>query len=479
MPGEAYVFGGYFDSASGYFDGLEVTGQRLDLLTQADLTALSDLAAVLSRLSAVDPTLGAAARLQFGTLDGTDPDPETPGNPDCATRTSMPVDVATGNKLLFEADFRAAGEFPLYLKRTYNKAWPGIGIFGRKWSSNFDYKLSFEYEAGSRICYREPGFEPECPEGVVTGVKAWGPDGAGYTFEQISATRWEDTKPTSIAWLERLPDGRWALHTERHTVETYDNTGVIQSIVNDHGVGWTFEYAYPFILQRVRHSSGRVVSFTWQDGRVKTVTDPAGNVFTYNYTSLQYRPTDLTLDRAWFLTSVVYPSVPQVVRTYHWDNETATGDFTTQAIAGISVNGVRISEYSYYGTTIKRAGVASSGYVGGVDRSTFVYDVNADGTAYTTVTNALGAVARYDFVKINDVKKVRKISRSGVTNCPNAQSDFTYDANGFVDMQTDWKGVQTDLDYNAKGQLQKMTLAANQPSQRRIKRCAANHLMRT
>jgi RHS repeat-associated protein len=394
-----------------------------------------------------------------GTLETTtDPDSDKPGDPDC--QTSMPVDVATGNKVKEEVDFLSRGEFALQLTRYYNKAWNGSGIFGRKWISSFDFKLGFEY--GSRNCTREPGQPRACefPNEPITKVVAWRQDGSGYSFTFNSQRgRWEDSKASPIAWLEQQQAGNWVLHSEHHTTETYNSDGIVQSVVNDYGVGWTFEYDDPYMLKAVRHSSGRAVVFTWEAGRIKTVTDPAGSVFTYGYTSYyRYDPVTATGPLASYLTAVTYPGTPAVTRTYSYDTYGANGDITREGLLGISVNGVRYTDYAYDGAKVRY-----SGFVDGSERTSFAY-----GADWTELTNAKGAKARYDFTTIasTGARKVVKISRSGVSNCASAVSDITYDANGFVDQERDWNRNLTDSDYNPKGQLVQKILAKGTPQQR-------------
>ncbi|MGO4775622.1 DUF6531 domain-containing protein, partial [Lysobacter sp. 2RAB21] len=54
-----------------------------------------------------------------------------------------PIIISTGNKIEPEGDFSSSGEMPLALARTYNHYWSGVGLFGKNWVSNFDYKLTF------------------------------------------------------------------------------------------------------------------------------------------------------------------------------------------------------------------------------------------------------------------------------------------------------------------------------------------------
>src|SRR5690606_248606 len=67
-----------------------------------------------------------------------------------------PIYPSTGNKVETELDFSSSGEAGLFLSRTYNHYWQGVGLFGRFWISNFDYKLTFGTTA-INACYPRQG----------------------------------------------------------------------------------------------------------------------------------------------------------------------------------------------------------------------------------------------------------------------------------------------------------------------------------
>src|SRR5262249_15588620 len=155
----------------------------------------------------------------------------------------------------------------------------------------FDYGLRFEY-SDSSFCENFPNdYASACSTANLSSVRTRRPDGALYSFTWDAANnRWKDNKPTSINYIVQLGNGNWELHTEGGSVEPYKPPGVMESIINEHGVSWTFNYA-PSAggLQSVTHSSGRSVQFTWewssqsQRYRVHAVTDPSGQIYTYSY----------------------------------------------------------------------------------------------------------------------------------------------------------------------------------------------------
>lgn len=399
--------------------------------------------AVRERLEAQrrSPALGP---VQIATLA----DVQFEGVPSCndpgSPVTSQPVVVTTGNKVQREVDFAAFGQAPLSLARTYNKSWDGQGIFGRKWTSTFDYKLGFLYYDGvsTKQCIRTPD-STACFPINVQEIYVHRGDGARYTFRRRDPQdpMFIDSKPDSIATLRQVGNN-WVLRTEEHTVETFNESGLPISVLDETGAGWTFAFdaATGSFLQSVSHTSGRSVSFTWTNNKVASVTDTAGNVYGYGYNGD-------------FLTSVTYPGGTGS-RTYHYENASLPG-----ALTGVSVNGARYSTYSYYSD----GRVRESGLAGGVDKSTFVYGSNS-----TTVTNARGATAVYSYmIDSSNRKRVTGVSRSGVSNCPNASATIAYDANGFIDYEDDWNGNRTDYTYNARGQLRERISAKNTGSERR------------
>lgn len=362
------------------------------------------------------------------------PDDAEEGYPGCSAVgvpvTGQPVVITTGNKILPERDFASAGQAGLRLTRTYNRAWTGPGLFGPNWPSTFDFKLSFTYSDGasSKVCLVTPG-SPSCFPTNISEIKVMRGDGAGYTFipDAGSFVRFVDTKPEHIATLE-FDGSNWVLRTEERTVETFNASGLPLSVIDESGIGWTFEYEGQNYLKRVVHSSGQDVRLTWIGNKVQTVTDPSGAIYTYSYNATGR------------LSGVTYPGTTGS-RTYHYEKPSMP-----EALTGFSADGVRVTNYDYYTT----GRVKESGLVGGVEKSTFAY-----GTFTTTVTNAKGARSLYTYARDSrHRRKVTSIDRSGVTDCPIASAETSYDDNGFVDYELDWNGNKTDYTYNAKGQIE-------------------------
>lgn len=101
------------------------------------------------------PNIGHVSLSDRNANAGTNTDCDDPAKP--VSVTGNPVVFSTGNKIEPEVDFVSAGAMALSLKRTYNYYWNGIGIFGRRWLSDYDYKLLFTTDDPTSSCYPRPG----------------------------------------------------------------------------------------------------------------------------------------------------------------------------------------------------------------------------------------------------------------------------------------------------------------------------------
>lgn len=347
---------------------------------------------------------------------------------------------ATGNKVEFELDFRSFGEMPLYLERSYSHYSNAIGIFGRHWRTNFDYKLSFDSDLVSSKCYPEPGNLNACspiPTQPIT-IYAHRPDGRiiKFNWDSASGTWWED-KASPIAKIVKNANGTYTHTTEDNETETYSNIGYVQKVQNEAGISWTFTYTN-YYLTKVQHSSGRSINFAWSGNKLISATDPTGNVYSYTYLNNRFG-TNLHL-----LSTVTRPGSPATNTTYHYEDSRYLGGLT-----GKSINGVRYSTFAY--DSAKRA--ILSKHAGDVDKYQFAYTGAGSNVQTATITNPLGKQTTYAF----SGGKITSVTGAASTYCVGSYKETTYDANGYPDLQADFEDGLTDYDYNAKGQLVKET----------------------
>lgn len=368
------------------------------------------------------------------------PDPGVEGAPSsCAAdadggATPDPVLIKSGNKFKVEVDWAGdQAEMPLNITRTYNRSWTGQGVFGTNWPSVFDYKLAFYIDTqrfGDAIPVNTPVPSPNGAASGLTRIYVDRPDGSRFTFTyKPIRQRWEDTKPESVAWLVRKATNLWELHNEDQSVETYNDNGHVLSVKNQFGIGWTFAYLSSYRVDTVTHTSGRILKFTWGSSpRVDAIADPAGGVYGYSYTS-----------QGGMLSTLTKPGVDRSGKalqtwTYHYED----GDRVS--LTGISTDAGRYSTYSYYpNKRVKESGLSEN-----VRKLSFTYGTGgtaATPTSFTEITNTRNAVTRYEFEQVRNEPRLRRVKRSGVTDCPDAMAETEYEpATGFIDYELDRAG---------------------------------------
>jgi hypothetical protein len=411
------------------------------------------------------------------------------GDP-CSESSGNPVVLYSGNKVEPEMDFITGGEMPLYLQRTYNAYWSARGLFGHYWLSNFDHTL--------------------VPSNNGAMLWAQRPDGRRIKFLRDTDGVYKEDKAEAVAYITRHGDGSYTLFNEENGTERYSADGFISELRNEQGIAWVFSYTNKY-LQRVTHSSGRSIRFTWSGDVVTEVTDPAGAVYQYGYignvfSGLRSR-----------LASTTLPGRPATTINYHYENSGRPGELT-----GKSFNGVRYSTFAY--DSERRA--ISTEHAGGVEKYTFSYAVGDTSTVtpppapvppggYTsesdrdwceyrpgsglvcykprmlgepikpqafgemqplagdgekeiatkvtvTETNPLGRVTHKTFV---DGKQI-SVAGDASPNCPSSYKERTYDTNGYPDIVHDFADNVTDFDYDPQGHLLKKVEAVGSAAAR-------------
>lgn len=386
---------------------------------------------------------------------------------------AKPVVFSTGNEIESETDFVSVGDAALSLTRTYNHYWDGIGIFGRRWISDYDYKLLFVTEDPTSSCYPRPGNTPCNPVGQ--SIWAQRPDGRKIKFNYVTSpvAGWYEDKPSPIAKILKT-DSTFTLYSEDHTVEVYDAAGFPSSIKNQQGIGWTFQYDGSHYLTRVTHASGRHVDFGWTGGLLTQVTDPAGNVYRYTYKTISTgsalaapeQPGTMSMvspmllpvgvlddppptpanppvqTMVALLTSTTQPGSKPTVITYYYED----GRFQT-ALTGKSINNVRDFWITYDGG----ARAIESRQSNSLEKYTFDYTVNSANTVTgVTITNPLSRKTTYAF---NDKGDPVSISGQQSSNCAAYSKLTSYDAAGYPSGKTDFDGNVTTYQYAPTGQL--------------------------
>lgn len=336
--------------------------------------------------------------------------------------TCNPVTIATGEKVLYEQDFRDFADGGLALTRIYRSNTAVPGLFGPKWRSSLDFP-AVQIEPA---CYASPKFG--CmPEGITIRR----PDGASKTCTLVSVLtpkyRPVDTASDGTGWGSVAWNGTTTVATIDNKLYTFENSsGRLLRI--DRGGSRLYTYAYGASgLATITHRSGRTVRFAWAGSRVNQVTDPDGKLWSYQY------------DAYGNLAGVTPPPGTAGARQYHYE---APSD--TTLLTGVTIDGVRATRYAY--DSARR--VLRSGKENGEAFDEFVYAGDS-----TTVTDGRGQSVTYHFEFGGGAKRLVRTSRAATSSCAAAAASQAYDANGYPDYEVDWNGVKTDYAYNANGQL--------------------------
>ncbi len=380
-----------------------------------------------------------------------------------------PITPAMGTKQQNETDFRLPNsQVPLQVVRYYtSRATEPTLHYGQGWVLNpYSMRLAY-FEALDRVSvYRAPDerWDFFLDSGIYRRVGAH-----GITANRVSTDQGE----------------RWIITGGTYDQEIYHLDGYLLELKK--GRNWNrLQYSdattlpsiapKPGLLTRVADEAGRAIDFMYNDGAMLTEIRFAGEpLITYQYSDesavgkrkltsvmrtsgaqrhYQYMPEPsrvevaLSAEELSALTFVGGVSGDDAVRVLEsggggWQRLLRTGNSITPLIAISDENGALYARWSYD----DQGRAVSSEHAGGTDRTTLAY--NEDGS--TTVTNALGKQSRYHFTVINGSYKVTQVEGSATPYCAARSRSLSYDANGFVDMQTDWNGTVTDFDHNARG----------------------------
>lgn len=363
--------------------------------------------------------LGHAFYPQSQTLSA---DPAKNADP-CAS-TGDPILPQTGTKVEQYTDFAVPIEMGLKYERFYNSLVPGY----RQWTDSFSYWLD--------ISCQLTGGNPNT--GACRQFTAYEPDGITMVFSggQGTPATFTENNGAGIATLIHNVDGSFIVHDEQGLTEVYDSNGNIQSVKDASGVGWTFSSG------RVTHTNGQYVTISSQinaDSTVtKTITDPAGNSYTYTYGAE--------------LISATLPGNPSTTISYKY---LANQDLLSE----VDYNGAPYS-YTIY-TNVNSGstwGLASGTYLADNSESTsIVYGTDSSGNHTATITNPLGNVRTNVYGGPNG--KISSTSVDAVQDCGSTTSSTSYDTNGNPSQTVDNNGNVHTYHYAANGQLQSETEA--------------------
>ena len=333
---------------------------------------------------------------------------DLPGRVTCGN----PVDIGTGNKYEQISDYETAGENKLSLIRYYNSlasSDTSAASLGHNWRTNYDHYLHI----------------------LSSGVQVERPDGQIVDFT-LNGNTW--TPDTDVDMKLTNSGTTWTLTDHDDTVETYtaaNGVAILNSIKLRNGYTQTLAYTGG-ALASVTDSYNRSLVFAYAGTLLHSVTTPDSLVLTYGFT---------TAGSSSRLASVTYNTSPVTSQTYLYEN--ASYPF---ALTGITdENGNRFATWAYD----MNGRAISSQHAGGADAIQVAYD---DATGNRTVTGPLGIQETYKFTTLQGVPKITEIDRAANGTVTAATRSFSYDANGYTALQSDWNGNVTATTNNAHGQ---------------------------
>lgn len=365
----------------------------------------------------------------------------------CDAYVKRPILVSSGTKIETYPIFALPGEMGLSFTLYYNTALKvPQALSNAYWATNLDYSLTatqcFVDKLGNLICHSMTLQRPDGSTLVFTGA----PQGGPYT----------ENGGGSLATLTYdNASSAYTLRDEDATTKVFDVNGDIQSIRDPSGIGWTITTSSSSngFTYTVTHSSGRSYAVTYGTATNNvtpvTVTDPAGDVYTFQMTGSNFQ-------------SITYPGTPVTTISFKYSLP-ALPNLLTE----VDYNGTPY-DYTSYDTTSTDPyyGWATGNYFADNSESVaLIYGQDVAGNLQATITNALGhhEVQTYDGTNgaggaYNG--QLSKKSNDSVATCGATVQNRAYDANGNLSQTIDNNGNVHTYTYAVTGQLQSETEAS-------------------
>lgn len=355
-----------------------------------------------------------------------------------------PINTSTGNKYLQDDDYTASAW--LTFRRFYNSSSAVASTaMGAHWRHSFDRSLEILGTPASTIVMFRP-------------------DGKQITFTKTGG-KWI-TDPdipdvlTETDNVQGVATGYAVFIAALRQLETYDTSGLLQSVTDQTGTGIALTYSTastsptiapsPGLLLTVTDPKDRQLDFTYDsNGHVHQVTLPDGGTLTYAY------------DTSGNLLSVQYPDGKS--RQYVYNEPSLTGGANLpNAMTGI----IDAAGTRYESTAYDSSGRAiSSVFAGNVGDTRIAY--NSDGTS--TVQYPLGSSATLGFTMVNGLVRVASLNQPCGSTCDQPWKTRTYDPNGYPASYVDFNGNVTVTTYDSVGLLTQKIDAQGAADQRTIK----------
>jgi RHS repeat-associated protein len=353
--------------------------------------------------------------------------------------TTNPILPATGEKIKLQSDFTDQSPHSLDFTRTYRTAWgdvaPASGM-GTHWNHRFGIQL--------------------VSNGTTSLSKTLQmPDGSQRRFTRTSTTLpWVNTDGTDQ--LVETPTGH--LYTSAQNDESWQFNPLGKPITLTQRNGWAYTLAYNANnqLATVTNKFGRTLTFSYgaagsaTAGLLTGVTAPDGQTISYNYNSTQ-----LLIYAGYSNNSSQNGSSTTSIQ-YLYENPT----FPKALTGMIDESGVRSATYAYDA----QGRAISSELAGGADKYQVSYGSSTAAGALNTsatITDPLGTARNYTYS--NTAGSLSVTGANVISNGQMPGSDAAsraQNAQGLIDSETDYLGIQTTYAWDTARKLPLTTTRA-------------------
>lgn len=223
------------------------------------------------------------------------------------------------------------------------------------------------------------------------------------------------TNPPGISIRLAVTGSGYTVTDDDDDVETYNSSGVLESITSRSGVVQTISYSGGLFSGTTDNFGNSLSVARNAQNNIASVSVSGAGTVQYGYNSAQQLSQVTNLD--------------STTQSYTYDPR-----FTNALTGIIDENGITYSTWTYdsyeRGTQTQEAG--------SVNTVNLTYNSNVSVTA----TDALGATRTFSYTRVGDINKVAAISGSQCPTCQESAST-TYDNDGWVASRKDYNGNLT------------------------------------
>ena len=350
--------------------------------------------------------------------------------------TNNPILPATGEKIKLQTDFTDSAPHSLDFTRTYRTAWgdaaPASGM-GTNWNHRFGMQLTVSGGA------------------TALSKTLQMPDGSQRRFTRTSATLpWVNTDGTD----QLIENAAGHLFTSAQNDDVWQFNALGKPVTLTQRNGWAYTLAYnpSGQLATVTNKFGRVLALTYNaSGLLTGVATPDGQVISYQYNS------NFSIIYAGYGANSA-PNTSSI--QYLYENAA----FPKALTGMIDENSVRSATYAYDA----QGRAISSELAGGADRYQVSYGSSTTAGALNTsatITDPLGTARSYTYSNTAGSLAVTGANVTSNGQMPGADAaSRVQNAQGLIDSETDYLGVQTMFTWDVTRKLPlSTTRAAGRP----------------